>query len=88
MGPVLRLGVHTTMSRAEGGESALSVLDTNRSLEFIQVSQSHLTDKKTETQKSRFAQGHTAWEKPRRQDWKLVSGHPVQGLFHRSLCDL
>lgn len=80
MGPLLRSGVHTTMSRAEGGESALSILDTNKSLELIQVSQSHLTDKKTETQKSRFAQGHTAWEKPR-QDWKTGFRTPCTGPF-------
>lgn len=53
--------VHPTTSRVTGGESALSILDANGILESIQVSQSHLTDKKTETQKSRFAQGHTAW---------------------------
>lgn len=60
-GPPLTSGARTTISRAEGVVSDLSILDTNKSLEFIQVCQSHLTDKKTEVQKSGFAQGHTAW---------------------------
>lgn len=84
IGPLLRAGVSLTSSKVWGEESDHGIL---RGWGSIRASQSRLTDKETETQKSGSAQGHTVcWNLATAGE--LVSWHPVQGVCHHSLCDL